>query len=506
MYRVKQVLDVEADGGEGLVIPSDDWAEQDVLMSASGWVEVSQSCLVCIPFRRPLCLRVAHEPPDVVRHQEAYALAQHCKPQGLPAHLGGQTGDAIANAEALASCSKAFGIIVPPGDPTWTFPAVSSVSPSSNMSEMPKGHLPPLPPLFAPPPFTPSHPVFQHFKSLASSESERAREAAEEYLNRIAQEKAAELQAKEVELKREVEVLWSRYREGIDKLQQEPGTPIRPTSSMNRRRSSVQKAAGTGHGNGATDDPSVSVRVNDFVPAQSVPARVTSPTSLHQVTSALSVSLATSSFHHPGDRGNSTRNEGVPARSPPSSVAPSSPGRSSTTRGVSPSTASSRTMAMAAFDAEASIRDAHRRNMDEAKDIATSYRYVLDLETQMAGRQQPSSSTQEAGPSSGGTPDTASPAVVPRGRSPRGNKSSIKKGKEKENERPVTPTKDQDAEPDKAGTSTKETTPKGKRKVTFDVQPEVAIIDNEAVTSERDKTVTEEGEHRDSVGRYPPNR
>ena len=92
------------------------------------------------------------------------------------------------------------------------------------MSEVPRGHLPPLPPLFAPPPFTPSHPVFQHFKSLASSESERAREAAEEYLNRIAQEKAAELQAKEVELKREVEVLWSRFREGIDKLQQEPGT------------------------------------------------------------------------------------------------------------------------------------------------------------------------------------------------------------------------------------------------------------------------------------------
>ena len=415
--------------------------------------------------------------------------------------MGGQTGDAIAEAEASASYSKAFGIVVPPGDPTWTFPAVASVSPSSSMSEVPRGHLPPLPPLFAPPPFTPSHPVFQHFKSLASSESERAREAAEEYLNRIAQEKAAELQAKEVELKREVEVLWSRFREGIDKLQQEPGTPVRPTSSMARRRSSVQKAAGTDHGNGAADDPSASVRVNDFVPAQSVPARVTSPTSSHQVTSALSASLATSSFHHPGDRGNSTRNEGVSARSPPSSVAPSSPGRSSTTRVVSPSTASSRTMAMAAFDAEASIRDAHRRNMDEAKDIATSYRYVLDLETQMAERQRPSSSTQEAGPSSAGTTETVSPAVVPRGRSPRGNKSSFKKGKEKENERPVTPTKDQDAGPaDEAGTSTKETTPKGKRKVTFDVQPEVAIIDNEAVNGERDKVVTEEGEHTDSAG------
>ncbi|EPT03617.1 hypothetical protein FOMPIDRAFT_1035253 [Fomitopsis schrenkii] len=459
VYRVNQVVSSEADGGEGPVIHSDDWAEQDVLMSATGWVEVSLSCL---------------------------------------------TGDAIAKASASASHSKALDIVVPSGDPTWTFPTVSSVSPPSSMSEVPTGHLPPLPPLFAPPPFTPSHPVFQHFRSLAHIESARAREVAEEYLNRVAQEKAAELQVKEAELKREVEVLWSRYKEGIDELQQGSGTPVRPASSMARRRSSVQKAAGAGHGNGATDDPSVSVRINDFVPAPSVPARMTSPTSSHQVTSALSASLATSSFHHPGDRGTITRNEGVSARSPPSSVAPSSPGRSSTTRVVSPSIASSRTMTMEAFNVEASIRDAHRRNMDESKDIATSYRYVHDLETQMAERQRASSSTQEAGPSSAGTTEIVSPAVVPRGRSPRGTKSSIKKGKEKENERLVTPTKDQDTEPaDKASTSTKVTTPKDKRKVTFDVKPDVAIIDK-AADGEREKAATEEAAIFDMEGEDNP--
>lgn len=288
-------------------------------------------------------------------------------------------------------------------------------------------------------------------------------------------------------------MLWSRFKEGIDKLQQEPSPSRRPTSSMARRRSSAQKATGAIHGNGAIDDPSASVRINDFVPAQSVPARMTSPTSARQVTSALSASIATSSFHYPGDRRSVTRNEGA-SRSRPSSPAPSSPGRSSTTRVVSPSTASSRTVTMAAFDAEASIRDAHRRNMDESKDIATSYRYVLDLEAQMAEHQRASSSTQDAGPSSAGTVDIVSPAAVPRGRSPRGTKSSIKKGKEKENARPVTPTKEQESEAaEKAGAPAKETTPKGKRKVTFDVKPEIAIIDNETAGNETEKDTTEEG-------------
>ncbi|KAH9938335.1 uncharacterized protein B0H18DRAFT_966708 [Fomitopsis serialis] len=450
VYRAKQVLYAAADGGEGPVLPGDNWAEQDVLMSASGWVEVSKNCL-------------------------------------LP-----------------ASFSKVFGIVVPSGDPNRSFPTPSSVSPPSNMSETPWRHLPSLPPLFAPPPFTPSHPVFQHFKSLATREAERAQEAAEAHLAKIAQDQAAELQAFEVELRREVEVLWSRFKDGIDKLQQEPSSSGRPTSSMARRRSS-QKAAGTSHGNGVTDDPSASVRINDFVPAHSVPARMTSPTSPHQVTSALSASLATSSFHYPGDRGSATRNEGISSRSPPSSAAASSPGRSSMTRVVSPSTASSRTVAMGAFDAEGSIRDAYRRNMDESKDIATSYRYVLDLEAQMAERQRASSSTQEAGPSSAGTTDTISPTVVPRGRSPRGTKSSIKKGKEKENARPVTPTKDQESETAaESGAPTKEVTPKGKRKVTFDVKPEITIIDSETADGEREKDAAEEAAIFDMEGEDNP--
>lgn len=54
VYRVKQVLYATADGGEGPILPGDDWAEQDLLMSASGWVEVSKICLVCGLFRRPV--------------------------------------------------------------------------------------------------------------------------------------------------------------------------------------------------------------------------------------------------------------------------------------------------------------------------------------------------------------------------------------------------------------------------------------------------------------------
>ncbi|TFY54961.1 hypothetical protein EVJ58_g8549 [Rhodofomes roseus] len=160
---------------------------------------------------------------------------------------------------------------------------------------------------------------------------------------------------------------------------------------------------------------------------------------------------------------------------------------------------------MAAFDAEASIRDAHRRNMDESKDIATSYRYVLNLEAQMAEHQRASSSTQDAGPSSAGTVDIVSPAAAPRGRSPRGTKSSIKKGKEKENARPATPTKEQEPEAsEKTGAPAKETTPKGKRKVTFDVKPDIAIIDDETAGNEAEKDTTEEAAIFDMEGEDNP--
>lgn len=404
-----------------------------------------------------------------------------------------QTANAVLQTEASPAFSKPFRIVVPSGEPTLPFPPSRSASPSCDNAEVSLRHLPPTPPLFAPAPFTPSHPVFKHFSALALAESERARDNAEEYMSTIAQEKAAELQAKDAELKREVKVLWSRYKEGVDRLRRDSTSSDRPTSSMTRRRSGGQKAGGSSHGTGPGGDSSGSVRINDFLPdTTTTVSRMSSATPSHLLPSALSASLATSAFHYPGERDSPTRDEGGSPRSvissPPTS---SSPGHSSVTLVVSPSLTSSRSISMPGFDAEANIRDAHRRNMDESKDIATSYKYVLDLEAEMAERQrvqhEPSSSVGTAGP--------VSPTPVPRGRSPRGGKSSIKKGKEKENERPATPTKvGEPSASAQTSVAPKEVTPKGKRKVTFDIKPDVAIIGDDAPDGEWEREASEEGQ------------
>lgn len=49
VYRVQRILDPEVDNGEGPVLPADDWAERDLLKSATGWVEVSKGCSVRVP-------------------------------------------------------------------------------------------------------------------------------------------------------------------------------------------------------------------------------------------------------------------------------------------------------------------------------------------------------------------------------------------------------------------------------------------------------------------------
>lgn len=45
-----QIVSPEVDSAEGPVLPTDDWAEQEVLKSTSGWVEVHKDCLVRHPF------------------------------------------------------------------------------------------------------------------------------------------------------------------------------------------------------------------------------------------------------------------------------------------------------------------------------------------------------------------------------------------------------------------------------------------------------------------------
>lgn len=51
VYRVLQLIPPDMDSTEGPILPTEEWAEDQVLQSGSGWIEMSKQCLVS-PFAR----------------------------------------------------------------------------------------------------------------------------------------------------------------------------------------------------------------------------------------------------------------------------------------------------------------------------------------------------------------------------------------------------------------------------------------------------------------------
>lgn len=384
-----------------------------------------------------------------------------------------QSGDAISDVQRSQQYSSQFGIVIPEGEtsdfttPSHTPPSPSSPVASEAQPHAPRQYLPPLPPLFAPPPFTPSHQTFTHLASVATAKSEATRSEANLYIAAIARQKAEEVRASEADLRRQVGLLWQRYRGALETVHQGPGA-VRPGPQSRKRMSSGKWSGLTSPTTAAHDGSAASVRVADFVPVPSPPPRASSNTS-RQVASALSASLKTTSFHHPRAQvpsSSSTSRPAERAQSPPSYESPpSSPSHSSAIRIASPSVASSRTLAMP-IDGEAEIRLAHRRDMNESKDIATSFRYVMDLEKEMEEQQRQRVSASAADSDAQSTmPNSSKMSHI---RSPKTSKSAFKKP---DSENATAP-----ASAEQHPSSPKEGVAKGKRKVTFDVKPEVAII------------------------------
>ncbi|KAJ2974572.1 hypothetical protein NUW54_g11872 [Trametes sanguinea] len=433
-YRVLQRITPDLINEVGPVLPTDDWVEKELLKSATGWVEVYHGCL---------------------------------------------KGDEIAQAESSPMYSSMFSIVLPgpkPPSETAKVEGLSDIPDARGPSEQSKRHLPELPPLFLPPPFTPSHVVFSHFSSLAAEKSEKMRDEAEEYIAQVTQQKVAEIRKAEAILKEEVNLVWSKFREAVQLIDETGALKKAPLPL--RRRGSV-----SGHTKALSSPApgtSASVRITSFEPTPSPPPRNSSRTR-QPPPSALSASLKSSGFHHPDAQKQLNGTAPAPRRSvdlgPPSRAR----SRSSGGRADSPSTASTRTAAVS-IDPEASIREAYRREMDESKDIATSFRYVMDLEAQMeeARMQEEAEVVSPPAASTSRAPAESSAASTSRGRSPRIQKSAIKHAQ------PAEQTKsEKGGEADKKAAGGDESKDKGKRKVTFDVQPEVAIIKDEGGRSSR---------------------
>lgn len=52
VYRITQAVVPGTESGEGMVLPTEDWVENEVLRSASGWIEVSKDILVRVSAER----------------------------------------------------------------------------------------------------------------------------------------------------------------------------------------------------------------------------------------------------------------------------------------------------------------------------------------------------------------------------------------------------------------------------------------------------------------------
>ncbi|EGO02123.1 hypothetical protein SERLA73DRAFT_86323 [Serpula lacrymans var. lacrymans S7.3] len=416
VYRVTQLVPLDVEGQEGPLLPSHDWVEQETLKSISGWIEVHKDCL----------------------------------------HAG-----AISEALSSVSYSPTFSIIVPPVTPVTAeeqerYIFVPSAEPSPPRHTVPAiSFLSNLRPLFPPVPFIPSHPVFSHLSSVATGKSEALRIAAEEYLAKVVEDQLAEIERAEDKLRKDVEGLWKNFIDGIAQVEKARNLTIDGTST--RRRDSVSRAS----------RPRVSLVLRDFIPASSPVPRALSPASVPRV-SSLSASLATSAFYHPRAQNQPTSrvHSTSPPSPPPYSSNPSSSG-SADSPPLTSSDSSSRSFSQ--INGE-NILQPFRRSMDEAKDVATSFRYFTNLEADMARvRQQNASDSEDK---SAWTNDQANASQS--GKMEQKNGGSASQAKE-ERYRKADPEPGQDS-----GS-------KGKRKVTFDVKPDVVTINggNTAVNGEK---------------------
>lgn len=317
-----------------------------------------------------------------------------------------------------------------------------------------KTHLPTLPPLFLPPPFTPSHPAFSYLSSIANSESQAMRDAAEEYLARVTQEKLAEIKSHESRLRLQTESLWSQFRQGLEKF----GGDKRTHPSHGWKESVKWNCQAN------SPSPGTLVTITDFVPTPALQQRLNGGDSTPKA-SALSASLVKSGFHHPLER--RTQNS---SSSPLPVAIPET--------GASPVTASSPTLANSIeVDETNDILEPFKRDMSDSKDLATSF-LVLNLEAEMESRRRAArlETVPESSAHGAKLPDTTVAEVTQH------NKDTTKaiNGVDGALSQNSPPNAGHWPAPETEPTSPK--AKKGKRKVTFDVEPDVVAVKRDATT------------------------
>ncbi|CAE6443078.1 unnamed protein product [Rhizoctonia solani] len=264
VYRVASEVTTNFELRDGLVVtPGEEFAEGEILRGRDGFIEVNLGSEGCI---KAEAISAAHN--DSTKYSET------------------------------------FGLLLPASPKPSTLPSTPQRPSSPQPPATPRSMLPTLPPLFHPPPYSPSHPVFVRLSKTASITSAQYRAQAERAVEAFIEAQVAEVLEKERHLRGQVEVIWSRWR---DNWKQEtdsesPSEGHHPTLSgvVPVREFSPTKVSESGP---ATTSGSVAPRA---IPARRPSVHATGP-------SMLSQSLRQSNFIPPPQSVASTPSPQLPA-------------------------------------------------------------------------------------------------------------------------------------------------------------------------------------------------
>ncbi|KAJ3849384.1 hypothetical protein EV368DRAFT_85607 [Lentinula lateritia] len=434
VYRIHQtvLLDDEVNIREGPIIAKG-WVFEEVLRSSSGWLEVSTK--------------------DV---------------------LVGET--AISQQKALPQFSELFGIVLPSTSSSSLTPDFDSTLQSISQSQhVPRYQLPPIPAIFPEPKSTRS--LFTALAAVATRHSNAIRTESEEYIDRIVKEKVEEIKRAEAQLKRNVLALMTAYSDGIKKAEQEQNALQEGSSQTEAKKERVPSPPASPSALVFTGAPSSVIR--DFVPMKITPSSITAPaipsTSSPRVSrpssslindslpriSALSASLATSSFHHPRARD---------AIADGASIPPINPSRTTTDAN---SLHSFRSASSATLTAPQDLTNVFQypRLIDDQVNTAASFRY-FQLEEEMMRRTLEAERVKKARDGLPATTSAGSSRIpAPSSPSSRVNGAVSKTEQDHRNDK-ATAVEPQEKLKESELQNQSQASPKskGKRKVTFNVQ------------------------------------
>ena len=303
-----------------------------------------------------------------------------------------------------------------------------------------------------------------HLASIANEESQNLRGTAEQRIADFVKAEMAAIEAREQSLRHQVEVFWTTYKTHLNALQGEPS----------KQQSNVARSSGGfGPGGLGAVKSNSSVSIRNFNPVPISPPL--SPLSSGPRTSALSASLATSTFHHLNTNEARTYSSGYCG--------------SASSHTLSTSSESSTLIPDAVPVANNNNILQYKRNINDDINTQASYKYFVNLEEDMARykRSQEVALKEQQEADAG---KRAQQAPTQAGSSSVNTNGNLTHKAVVQVIKPQTNTEDGSARHEE--TVSPRERDKGKRKVTFDVEPAVMTSTTEADGEVEEDVMTEQ--------------